>query len=84
MKENNGEYRAEEYLTEHFVPPKLPEPVWEVIKASSDAFRQKDIFHSQEFLCSSLKPLLSLLEDCADGQKEKLTTAIQLICSAKL
>ena len=84
LKDINEQYKSKEELVEHFRPPKLPEPLWSSMKSTSNAFRQKVIFQAQEYLVTALKPQLSMLEKCSDGQKEKLTTAIQLICTSNL
>ena len=59
--------------------------MWNNIKSSSDANRHKAIYHSQEMLYTSVKPLLSLLDNLeGEKNKELCANAIQLICSSNL
>lgn len=81
------QFKHSEELSDHFTPPKLPEPLWRNILASSQsqAYRHKSIFVAQDYLFTAIKPLLSLLAETTNPEaRNKITTSIQLICSSNL
>lgn len=80
-------YETTDTLSEHFSPPKLPDPIWRNLKTMlGQPNHHRALFHTQEYLFTALKPLLSLLEEntSSPDSRDKLTTAIQLICSSNL
>ena len=77
-------------IAKHFEPPRLPNAIWNRIKAqsySSDEFlKQRSIMKSQKFQSSAIMPLLSVLESLkpSDPNQRLVASAIQMLCSSNL
>lgn len=86
LDEISEQYKPSDQVADHFHPPKLPEPVWQNVKSSSQYFGQKVVYQAQEYLLTALKPMLSVLEDPSipTNSKAKISAAIQLVCSSNL
>ena len=81
------DFKANEKLSSHFEPPRLPTSVWNSINSSSnhtEGTRLKTIYKAQEYICLAVKPLISSLSLLPKESRSNLSTAIQLLCNANL
>ena len=69
-----------------FSPAKLPDPIWNSIKANTyDVQKHKFLFSLQSTLLNSIKPILSVLPKINDKNvKSELFTSIQMLTSVNL
>ena len=88
MDSIKNDYTPPESEAHHFVPPKLPATLWDSIKSSpADLYKHRICLRAQSLSYTAVMPMLSVLEsiDPSDTEnRNKLTTAIQLICSSNL
>ena len=79
------EFKTEPDLDPHFNPPRFPQSLWSAVQgSSSDLFKLKFLFRTQENLYLAIKPLLASLDSCPKEIQDNIIKSIQLICSANL
>ena len=79
------EFKADEEINNHFLPPRFPLPLWSAVQSSSaDAFKLKSIFRAQEHLLLAIKPLLTVAKNAPKEDKAHILKSIQLLTNSNL
>ena len=88
FKELEAEFLSSDDVSTHFEPARLPSVIWDCIKTKrGENYRQRSAFKIQNYVCTALKPLLSVMGslDSTDKTNRKLlASAIQLLVSSNL
>lgn len=81
-------YTPSEESSSHFCPPRVPPSIWDNLKSSSaETYKHKTCFSAQQCVYTAIMPLLSVLSSLDDKDsvnKDRITGAIQLLCTSNL